>query len=206
MFKNNAEIQQRFSETHFIAVILFLTFFILTFVGAGSFIVVSLVGLFLCVAGLLQGSVKADLWILIPLILYNIISLLSGYRIYGNTLEGLASTQSVFPVVYLLAAYLGSSERTVLKRWCAIWVGVMAVMGIGQFIMAAFTSTASRLSGAMGNPNAMGVMLVFGWFALQSCLLDAKEGPPLLKKLLHGLEFFILAALALTSKLPKPTS
>lgn len=194
----NVRKQPAACENQQIVMMLFFVFFIFTFIGAGSFIVVSLAGLLLCITGLLQSSVKVDLWILIPLILYNAISLLSGYTTYGNTLEGLASTQAVFPVLYLLAAYLDNRERALLKKLCAIWIGVMAAIGIGQFTIAAFFGSASRLSGLMGNPNAMGAMLALGWFALQSCLLEPRDENPLLKRLLQGLEFFALVALALT--------
>ena len=61
----------------YLMIILFLTFFIFTFIGAGNIIVVSFMGICLCLLGLLQGSVKVDLWILIPLVLYNLISLIS---------------------------------------------------------------------------------------------------------------------------------
>lgn len=188
--------RQASGESRYIAVTLFLAFFIFTFIGAGNFIIVSLVGLFLCAIGLVQSSVRVDLWILVPLILYNGISLLSGYRTYGNTLDGYASTQSVFPVIYLLMSYLGSQERRLLKSLCAVWAGVMATIGIGQFVMAAFSGSATRLSGLMGNPNAMGAMLALGWFALQSCLRE--ENGPALERFLRGLEFITLAALALT--------
>ena len=191
-----AEERRAPGASRYISVTLFLAFFIFTFIGAGNFIIVSLVGLFLCAMGFVQSSVRADLWILVPLILYNGISLLSGYRTYGNTLDGYASTQSVFPVIYLLSSYLGDPDRRVLKRLCAAWVGVMAAIGIGQFVLAAFSGTATRLSGLMGNPNAMGAMLALGWFALQSCLRE--ENGPALERLLQGLEFITLAALALT--------
>ena len=191
--------RQASGESRYIAVTLFLAFFIFTFIGAGNFIIVSLVGLFLCAIGLVQSSVRVDLWILVPLILYNGISLLSGYRTYGNTLDGYASTQSVFPVIYLLMSYLGSQERRLLKSLCAVWVGVMATIGIGQFVMAAFSGSATRLSGLMGNPNAMGAMLALGWFALQSCLRE--ENGPALERFLRGLEFITLTALALTLSL-----
>lgn len=181
-----------------IAIMLFLTFFIFTFIGAGSFIIVSCAGLMLCVTGLMQSSVKVDLWILFPLIIYNAVSLVSGYRLYGNTVDGLVSTQAVFPVVYLLTAYLDGRERTLLKRLCAIWTGVIASVGITQFTIAALHGSTDRLSGIIGNPNAMGAMLVFGWFALESCLLEIEEEDSLLKKIFRGLEFITLTALALT--------
>ena len=195
---NHAVAKQRPQEISIIVLMLFLSFFIFTFIGAGNIIVVSLVGLLLCLLGFLQTSVKVDLWILLPLILYNLISLISGYRIYGNTLDGFASTQSVFPVIYLLAAYLGGRERMLLKKLCAVWIGVMAVLGVGQFTAAAFFGSTARLSGLMGNPNAMGAILVLGWFAQQSCLLEMEDQGSFLKRFLQGLEFITLAALALT--------
>lgn len=185
-------------ETAYVTYTLFLSFFIFTLVGAGNFLVVSLAGLLLCAIGLLQGSIKVDLWILLPLILYNAISLISGYRLYGNTLAGFSSTQSVFPVVYLLSAVLDVGGRRLLKLLCALWIGIMAALGIGQFTVAAFSGTAFRLSGSMWNPNAMGAMFVLGWFAMQSCILEHSDGKPCLMKLLRGLEFITLAALALT--------
>ena len=75
----------------------------------------------------------------------------------------------------------------------------MATIGIGQFVMAAFSGSATRLSGLMGNPNAMGAMLALGWFALQSCLRE--ENGPALERFLRGLEFITLTALALTLSL-----
>ena len=185
-------------ETQIITLILFLAFFVMTFAGAGSFLIVSLTGLFLCCIGLMQSSVRVDLWMLLFLLLYNGISFLSGYRIYGNTLEGLASTQSIFPVVYLLKAYLDGRERVLLKRLCAVWVGIMGAAGIGQFVWEACFGSASRLSGLMGNPNAMGAMLALGWFALRSCQLDLKENERFLRRCLGGLECIVLASLALT--------
>lgn len=196
-FQKNAKQPENGTNNPQIVLILFLSFFILSFVGAGSFIIVSLVGLLLCMVGLMQGSVKVDLWVLLPLIFYNLLSLISGYRTYGSSLEGLASTQWVFPVIYLLSAYLDAGDSARLKTLCAVWVGLMAAIGIGQFTAAAFSGTASRLAGIMGNPNAMGAMLAFGWFALQSCIADAKEDSTR-KKLLTGLAFIVLCALALT--------
>lgn len=80
----------------YLTIILFLTFFIFSFLGAGNIIIVSFMGICLCLLGLLQGSVKLDLWIFIPLFLYNIISLISGYKVYGNTITGFSSIQFIF--------------------------------------------------------------------------------------------------------------
>lgn len=75
---------------------------------------------------------------------------------------------------------------------------MMAFIGIGQFTIAAFHGNVDRLSGLMENPNAMGAMLVLGWFALQSCLGEVQEGESALKRFFQGLEFITLVALALT--------
>lgn len=75
---------------------------------------------------------------------------------------------------------------------------MMAFIGIGQFTIAAFHGNVDRLSGLMENPNAMGAMLVLGWFALQSCLGEVQEGKSALKRFFQGLEFITLVALALT--------
>ena len=188
-------------ENRFVAVILFLTFFIFTFLGAGNFIIVTFTGLLLCMVGIMQGPVRTDIWILIPLTLYNVISFASSYMTYGNTLEGYASTQLTFPVIYLLVSYLNNKERTKLRILCSFWVGVMALIGILQFAAAGFHGGMGRLSGIMGNPNAMGAMLVLGWFSAQSCLDETFQGGGILRDCLYGVKHIILAALALTLSL-----
>ena len=182
----------------YIVLMLFLSFFVFTFIGAGNFVIVSMTGLLLCFTGLMQGTVKVDLWILVPLIAYNAISLISGFRTYGNTVDGFASTQSVFPVIYLLTAYLDKNDRSWLKMFCCMWVGVMAVIGILQFTLASFHGGMGRLSGFMGNPNAMGAMLALGWFATESLLNDSVVQDKRPRKLMHAAEFMILTAMALT--------
>ena len=133
----------------YLTIILFLTFFIFTFIGAGNIIVVSFMGICLCLLGLLQGSVKVDLWIFMPLFLYNLISLISGYRIYGNTIIGFSSTQFIFPLIYLLVSYLQKNERYILQILCSLWVGIIAFLGIGEFVVEAFYGNASRISGLL---------------------------------------------------------
>lgn len=203
--KVKRELSEKKNEKQFIAMaesyivlMLFLSFFVFTFIGAGNFVIVSMTGLLLCFTGLMQGAVKVDLWILIPLIAYNAISLISGFRTYGNTVDGFASTQSVFPVIYLLTAYLDKNDRSWLKLFCCMWVGVMAVIGILQFTLASFHGGMGRLSGFMGNPNAMGAMLALGWFAIESLLNDSGIQEKRPGRLIHAAEFLILTALALT--------
>lgn len=186
------------SENSYLVIMLFLAFFIFTLIGAGNALVISCMGVLLCMVGLMQSSVKVDLWVLIPLLIYTGINFLSGYRTYGNMVSGLASTQSIFPVIYLLVAYLNTKEHILLKKLCVFWIGIMAYIGIGEFVMAVFSNSASRLSGIMGNPNAMGSMFVLGWFALQSCLLNITEENSKIKSCLQSLVFIDLVALTLT--------
>lgn len=181
----------------YLTIILFLTFFIFTFIGAGNIIVVSFMGICLCLLGLLQGSVKVDLWIFMPLFLYNLISLISGYRIYGNTIIGFSSTQFIFPLIYLLVSYLQKNERYILQILCSLWVGIIAFLGIGEFVVEAFYGNASRISGLLGNPNAMGAILVMGWFSIKSCLFKIEDGS-IFKRILNFFESIILIALSLT--------
>ena len=197
-FRTDSMNRQEDLENRYVVVVLFLAFFIFTFLGAGNFIIVSGTGLLLCMVGLMRGPVRTDPWILVPLILYVAIGYISGLRTYGNTLDGYASTQSVFPVIYLLMSYLNDRERTWLKSLCSLWVGGMAPIGILEFTMAAFHGGMGRLSGIMGNPNAMGAMLVLGWFAVSSALNDVAGDKQSLRLCLHGAKYMMLVALALT--------
>lgn len=194
-------IQKRFKHIRlinpYLVVILFLTFFIFSFLGAGNIIIVSIIGICLCLLGLLQGSVKLDLWIFIPLFLYNIISLISGYKVYGNTITGFSSIQFIFPLVYLLVNYLQKNERYILQMLCSLWVGIIAFLGIGEFVVEAFYGNASRISGLLGNPNATGAILMMGWFSIESCLLKIEDGL-IFKRILYFFESIILIALSLT--------
>ncbi|MEY8367649.1 hypothetical protein AALA24_02665 [Anaerovoracaceae bacterium 42-11] len=192
---------QKISEkggSFYIAVILFLSFFMLSMIGLGNALVAGIIGVMLCTVGLAQGGTETDIWILLPLIGYNAISLVSGWMTFGDTINGFASTQSLFPIIYLLLSYLESREKRMLKRLCAGWIGITAAIGIVQFTAAALGGNAERLSGIFGNPNAMGSILVIGWFALKSCILEMDEKKSKLRGFFEALEFIVLAALALT--------
>ena len=101
---------------HVTLLLLFLAFFILTLCQTGTVLVIGLVGIILCMTGMMQPAAKVDLWILLPLIFYNVMSACSSYAVYGNFVKGFASTQSIFPVMLLLLSYLSAEERVLLKR------------------------------------------------------------------------------------------
>ena len=183
---------------HVPLLLLFLAFFILTLCQTGIVLVVGLVGIILCMIGMIQPAVKVDLWILFPLIVYNVMSACSSYAVYGNFVKGFASTQSIFPVMFLLLAYLSAEERILLKRLCAVWMSFIAVMGILEFAADALQGDAGRLGGVFGNPNALGTFLIIGWFAITSCREDEKSDEGLWNRIFSYAEPFLLIALALT--------
>lgn len=179
----------------YLLICLFLAQFILTLTGVGNILVCALLGLLLCGAGLVQDSAQVDLWVLLPLTVYNLFSMASSLRADGNITEGYASIQTVLPVLYLLNACLSGEERKLLRRMCVVWAGMAALGGIAQFLQRALTRGGQRLSGVLGGPNAMGIFLVVSWFLLVRCVSEA-EGRQ--RDLLRRLEPVILAALALT--------
>ncbi|MEY8338268.1 O-antigen ligase family protein [Lachnospiraceae bacterium 62-35] len=184
---------------HYLIVCIFLSLFILTLVGVGDVLTVSMLGLLLCAAGFVQQSAQVDLWIFVPLVVYNLASMASSYAIYGNITDGYASIQSVFPVLYLLRACLDRKEQFLTKQLAIIWVGIGAAAGIGQFVFhAAAQGSAGRMGGLLGNPNAMGIFLAAGWFALMNCIGELEEKGGFRFAFLSYIEPLLLAALAMT--------
>lgn len=182
---------------YLIASCLFLSLFILTWIGVGDIAIVSVLGFLLCAVGFVQGSVRMDLWVLVPLILYNLFSMASSYATYGNIVDGYASTQIIYVVLYLVLAYADEKQEYILHRLCAFWAVIVAVAGLCQFIYRTMTGSGSgRLSGILGNANALGIFLVVGWFVLLDCTEDREENR--WNNFLLSMEPFLLAALAMT--------
>lgn len=170
---------------------------ILSLIGVGDVRITSLLGILLCGAGVTLGSARANPWILIPLILYNLAAAASSYAAYGNIADGYGAMHAIFPVIYLLMACLDGEELHLLKRCCALWAGGAAAAGIGRFVFQAVTQgRAGRMAGLLGNPNAMGIFLVVGWFVvMHNAEEDREQGwAPLLVRL----EPVLLIALAMT--------
>ncbi len=184
---------------HYVLVCLFLALFIMTLIGVGNVTIIGMLGVILCIVGMAQpSSAKADLWILVPLIVYNLLSLASSYGTHGNIVVGFASTQMIFPVIYLLMAYLDGKELGILKRLAALWTATVAAIGVGQFVFRALSGGSSRLGGLLGNPNALGIFLVLGWFALMGTEPSCEEREKGCAGYWKCLEPIILTALALT--------
>lgn len=172
--------------SRFVTGCLFLSLVILTWTGVGNPAAAGMLGLLLCAAGCTLPEARADLRFLIPLVLYNLFSLAASLAAYRNTVDGYASTQMLFPLLYLLLASL--EDTGLLRRLCALWTGCAAAYGIVRFVLEALQGRTGRLDGFLGNPNAMGIFLVLGWFAL----LGGS------RSWLEHLEPLLLAALGLT--------
>lgn len=175
--------------SHNIMILLFLTLIVLSFSSIGDTAVAGMIGLALCMAGCVQGAVTVDLWVLVPMLIYDLFSLASSWSAYGTITKGFAGTQIIFTVIYLSMAYLDQREQKCLRRLCAGWIGCTAILGTLQFVRQAQAGTVYRLGGILGAPNAFGIFLVTGWFALLAC---EPEG------FLEHIEPFVLTALALT--------
>lgn len=176
-----------------LVLLLLLSLLVLSFCGVGNIPIVSAMGIVLCLFGCLYGAAKVDLAILVPLLVFDGLSMASSAAAFGTITAGFAATQTIFTVLYLLMAHLDDEQRIDLRRLCVLWIGLLALAGIGQFTAQAFSGGAERLASVLGNPNAFGVLLVIGWFALES--LGEKRGKLIL------LEPILFTALALTLSL-----
>lgn len=184
---------------HYVAICLVLALFILSMTGVGDVKIVSMLGLLLCTVGVVQQSAKVDGWILYPFVVYILFNLASSWAAHGNLAEGYGVTHLVFPTIYLLMACLSRKEQLFVKELCVGWTAVGALAGIFQFAYrAVIQGSARRMGGVMGNPNAMGIFLVLGWFALRSLLADMEKDKRQGRVLLPYMEPVLLAALALT--------
>lgn len=185
---------------HYLVLLLFLSLISLTLLSSETPLLTGLLGLILCVTGMAQGRAKTDLWVLVPLILYQVFSVISFRMAYTGAPTGMIadflSAQAFYPVLYLLMAFLNAEERLWLKRLCLLWTGCVAAVGLVQFILRAIDGRAARLGGVFGNPNAMGAFLVIGWLVLQTCFPEGEEDG--WNPWLRGLEPLLLAVLALT--------
>ena len=104
--------------SRFVTGCLFLSLVILTWTGVGNPAAAGMLGLLLCAAGCTLPEARADLRFLIPLVLYNLFSLAASLAAYRNTVDGYASTQMLFPLLYLLLASL--EDTGLLRRLCAL--------------------------------------------------------------------------------------
>lgn len=194
----NIRIEDKFNKIidHYILACLFLSLIMLTWAGVGDAAGVSILGLILCMLGMMQPSAQADVRILGALIVYSLLGMVSACAAFGFPAGGYASTHMIFPALYLLMAGLNKGEQILLRRWCAFWGGSVAAIGVFAYVFhAAAEGRGGRLGEVLGNPNALGIFLVIGWFALMGCMQEADGSQ---RKFLFYTEPVLLAALGLT--------
>lgn len=133
--------------------------------------VIPVVGIVLCAVGFIKGKTKVDLWIFVPLILYNVFSCTASYVAHGNIRTGTAYAQLIFPILYLALSYLDNDDLRLLRRLCTVWIAFTALLGLAQFFNGVLTQhSAMRLRGIVGGPNAVGPFLVIGYFVFLGCM------------------------------------
>lgn len=187
----------RYLMDHQIVTLLSLSLVILCFAGVGNVPIVGMIGIILCTMGCLYGGMAVDLWVLVPLLLFDGISIYSSWETYGTIAKGFSQTQAIFTVVYLLMACLEEEERLSLRRFCISWMGIMAIVGMMQFMHKALIGEAARAGGVLGAPNAFGICLVVSWLALIGTKAEGKQ-KGFWTGFLRGTEPLLLSALALT--------
>lgn len=182
---------------YYLVVCLFLSLFIMTWIGVGDIEVASMLGALLCILGLMQQSAQVDILTFAFLVGYQLMSMASTYAVNGNIVDGYASTQMVYLPIYLIMGCLSVKEMRRMRRFCVSWAAIVAAAGIFQFAYNTMVlGRPWRVGGFLGNPNAMGIFLVLGWCTLLQCRQDPEEGK--LEKYLPALEPIFLVALALT--------
>ena len=106
--------------SHNIMILLFLTLIVLSFSSIGDTAVAGMIGLALCMAGCVQGAVTVDLWVLVPMLIYDLFSLASSWSAYGTITKGFAGTQIIFTVIYLAMAYLDQRAEVSEAALCRL--------------------------------------------------------------------------------------
>ncbi len=133
--------------------------------------VIPVVGIVLCAVGFIKGKTKVDLWIFVPMILYNVFTCAASYVSHGNIRMGAAYAQLIFPILYLVLSYLDDGDLRLLRRLCIIWVAFTALFGLAQFFNRVLVHhSVMRLRGIVGGPNAVGPFLVIGYFVYLGCM------------------------------------
>lgn len=195
--KEKLEYYQKILVDHYMVVLLVMALMALTIAGIGSRRIVGLTGCVLCAAAFTKGETKIDLWVLIPVIVYEVFNALSSLHTFGDVFHGFFNTQIIYPVIYFVIAYLSEKERLWLHRLCALWAALISVYGIFEFVQKAFTDDVARLESCLGNPNALGIFLVVAWFSVRDSEPGGNE-TGMIPELLKRIEPLILTALALT--------
>lgn len=140
---------------------------VLSVVGVGNVIFAAVAGLLLCGIGLFQRSATVDLWVLIPLAAYVVLNFASALAASGDLLQGYGPLHALFPIIYVLMGCLPATDLATLRRLCALWAGMVALLALAETAFQALAyGSIQRLAGLLVNPNALGIFLAMGWFCL----------------------------------------
>lgn len=140
---------------------------VLSVVGVGNVIFAAVAGLLLCGIGLFQRSATVDLWVLIPLVAYVALNFASALAASGDPLQGYGPLHALFPIIYVLMGCLPAADLATLRRLCALWAGMVALLALAETAFQALAyGSIQRLAGLLVNPNALGIFLAMGWFCL----------------------------------------
>lgn len=140
---------------------------VLSVVGVGNVIFAAVAGLLLCGIGLFQRSATVDLWVLIPLAAYVVLNFASALAASGDPLQGYGPLHALFPIIYVLIGCLPAADLATLRRLCALWAGMVALLALAETAFQALAyGSIQRLAGLLVNPNALGIFLAMGWFCL----------------------------------------
>lgn len=140
---------------------------VLSVVGVGNVIFAAVAGLLLCGIGLFQRSATVDLWVLIPLAAYVVLNFASALAASGDPLQGYGPLHALFPIIYVLMGCLPATDLATLRRLCALWAGMVALLALAETAFQALAyGSIQRLAGLLVNPNALGIFLTMGWFCL----------------------------------------
>lgn len=186
---------------HYVVVCLFLALFTLTPIKSVSAFHISIVSLLLCAIGLSQKKARVDLWIFVAMLVYRLFSMESSLATYGTIRQGYAPLQIIFPIVYLLMAYLDEKELRLLRRLGLVLASIVAMVGLIQFAYCCVVHSVWRLGGLLSNSNSLGIYLVLAWFALLEETSSEEQEHSLWMPILYGIEPLLLVVLALTLSL-----
>ena len=162
----------QFVSDNCVAICMLLAIVALSFTGVGNAMFVCALGAMLCVAILTKRSMKLDLWIFIPLVIYIVIGAIATFVTYGTLTEGYVCVEAVFLAIYLAIASMGDEEAFLMRRGCVAWAIVAGAVAIVLFACNAFGGVVSRLNWPLSGANAEGIFLVIAWFALRALKSD----------------------------------
>lgn len=98
-----------------LVIVLFAALVVLTLIGIGTRMYISLIGIAICIACLFRKEVRIDWWIFLPLVAYVGMNMVSSYVAYGSILFGYGTLHLVFVTLYAASCCLRIGEANLLR-------------------------------------------------------------------------------------------